>query len=230
MVLCLKSLPFCLHFLPFLFLVIYPVWRDAPYSRKHSYTRCLLPFLPQDSSLFWMTWMTSGLEQMDVVLSASQANGIFFHSTSGIWSQGHISDLSLEFLHFSNLKSFYPRKVLTAMCHHPTCLVLQLPFRLLETQRDSWAVHPSVSSPSSCSPPSRLCCSDMRPRPWAVTLARTLKAFPFPVLVLLSALPAKSSHDFTSALHILRSPGSTSTSRLCDQLSVWPWPALSHIL
>lgn len=76
-------------------------------------------------------------EQMDVVLSASQANGIFFHSTSGIWSQGHISDLSLEFLHFSNLKSLYPRKVLTAMCHHPTCLVLQLPFHLLETQRGS---------------------------------------------------------------------------------------------
>ena len=71
--------------------------------RKHSYTRRLIPFPPQDASLFWMTWM-------DVVLSASQRNGIFFRSTSGIWSQGHISDLSLEFLHFSNLKSLYARK------------------------------------------------------------------------------------------------------------------------
>lgn len=193
--------------------------------RKHSYTRRLIPFPPQDASLFWMTWM-------DVVLSASQRNGIFFRSTSGIWSQGHISDLSLEFLHFSNLKSLYARKTLTTVCQYSSCLVLQLPFHLLETQRGSWAVDPWVFSPPSCSPPSHLCCSDARPRPWAVThsLARTLKAFPFPVLVLLSALPAKCSHDFTSALHILRPPGSTSTCRLCGQLSVWLWPALSHIL
>ena len=33
-----------------------------------------------DLNDFWV-------EQMDVVLSASQANGIFFHSTSGIWSR-----------------------------------------------------------------------------------------------------------------------------------------------
>ena len=108
--------------------------------------------LPQDSSLFWMTWMTFGLEQMDVV-PASQPSGIFFHSTSGIWSQGPNSDLSLEFFHFSNLKFLYPRKILTIMCHHSHCLVLQLPFCLLETQRDSWAVNPLAFSPPSCSPP-----------------------------------------------------------------------------
>ena len=83
--------------------------------RKHSYTRRLIPFPPQDASLFWMTWM-------DVVLSASQRNGIFFRSTSGIWSQGHISDLSLEFLHFSNLKSLYARKTLTTVCQYSSCL------------------------------------------------------------------------------------------------------------
>ena len=109
--------------------------------------------LPQDSSLFWMTWMTFGLEQMDIVLPASQPSGIFFHSTSGIWSQGPNSDLCLEFFHFSDLKFLYPRKILTIMCHHSHCLVLQLPFCLLETQRDSWAVHPLAFSPPSCSPP-----------------------------------------------------------------------------
>ena len=108
--------------------------------------------LPQDSSLFWMTWMTFGLEQMDVV-PASQPSGIFFHSTSGIWSQGPNSDLFLEFFHFSNLKFLYSRKILTIMCHHSHCLVLQLPFCLLETQRDSWAVNPLAFSPPSCSPP-----------------------------------------------------------------------------
>lgn len=109
--------------------------------------------LRQDSSLFWMTWMTLGLEQMDIVLSASPPSGIVFHSTSGIWSQGPNSDLSLEFFHFSNLKFLYPRKILTIMCHHSCCLVLQLPFCLLETQRDSWAVDPLAFSPPSCSPP-----------------------------------------------------------------------------
>ena len=187
------------------------------------------PFYPRTHHYSgWLEWLLGWTDGRCSFSFSSQWHLLPFNFRHLV--SGHISDLSLEFLHFLNLKSLYPRKVLTAMCQHPTCLVLQLPFLLLETQRGSWAVHPSASSPSSCSPPSRLCCSDTRPRPWAVTLARTLKAFPFPVLVLLSALPAKSSHDFTSALHILRPPGSTSTSRLCDQLSVWPWPALSHIL
>ena len=88
------------------------------------HTRCLTPFLPQNSSPFWMTSMTIRLDQLDVVLSAPQLNDIFFHSTSGNWSQGHILDLSLEFPHFSNLKFLYARNVLATMCHHSSSLVL----------------------------------------------------------------------------------------------------------
>lgn len=120
--------------------------------RKHSYTRCLIPFCPRTHHYSgWLEWLL-GLNRWTLFFQL--LNPVVSSSTQlQAFGLGPNSDLFLEFFHFSNLKFLYSRKILTIMCHYSHCLVLQLPFCLLETQRDSWAVNPLAFPPPSCSPP-----------------------------------------------------------------------------
>lgn len=91
--------------------------------RKHSYQMLVSLSTPRliaildDATVHWL-W----LDGCCSFSSSTQQHICPLHFR--IWSQGHILDLSLEFLHFWNLKFLYPRSSLTTIYNHSSSLLL----------------------------------------------------------------------------------------------------------